>query len=112
MRAVGRRRCRLSPSARLPAEPIAARQPGSFLMLTSLHAGTPRNLRVPPSSSAAPMSGQFYQPTVLTCVTPDMRIYHEESFGPVVSLFRADDFEDALRIANDTDDRSRSGRHH
>jgi vanillin dehydrogenase len=32
-----------------------------------------------------------------------MRIYHEESFGPVVSLIRADDSEDALRIANDTE---------
>jgi hypothetical protein len=47
--------------------------------------------------------GQFYHPTVLTGVTPDMRIYHEESFGPVVSVIRADDSEDALRIANDTD---------
>jgi vanillin dehydrogenase len=47
--------------------------------------------------------GQFYQPTVLTDVTPAMRIYHEESFGPVVSLIRAADSEEALRIANDTD---------
>lgn len=47
--------------------------------------------------------GQFYQPTVLEGVTPEMRIYHEESFGPVVSLFRAQDEEDALRIANDTE---------
>jgi vanillin dehydrogenase len=46
---------------------------------------------------------QFYQPTVLTGVTPEMRIYHEESFGPVVSLIRAEDSEEALRIANDTD---------
>ena len=33
----------------------------------------------------------------------DMRIYHEESFGPVVSLIRAEDSEQALRIANDTE---------
>jgi vanillin dehydrogenase len=46
---------------------------------------------------------QFYQPTVLTGVTPEMRIYHEESFGPVVSLIRATDSEEALRIANDTE---------
>jgi vanillin dehydrogenase len=32
-----------------------------------------------------------------------MRIYHEESFGPVVSLIRAEDSEEALRIANDTE---------
>lgn len=47
--------------------------------------------------------GQYYQPTVLLGVTPDMRIYHEETFGPVVSLIRAEDSEDALRIANDTE---------
>jgi aldehyde dehydrogenase (NAD+) len=45
---------------------------------------------------------QFYRPTVLAGVTSDMRIYHEESFGPVVSILRAEDSEDALRIANDT----------
>jgi vanillin dehydrogenase len=45
---------------------------------------------------------QFYRPTVLAGVTSDMRIYHEESFGPVVSILRAKDSEDALRIANDT----------
>jgi vanillin dehydrogenase len=47
--------------------------------------------------------GQFYQPTILTGVEPSMRIYHEETFGPVVSLIRAKDAEDALRIANDTE---------
>ena len=46
--------------------------------------------------------GQYYQATVLRDVTADMRIYHEESFGPVVSIIRAADAEDALRIANDT----------
>jgi vanillin dehydrogenase len=46
--------------------------------------------------------GQYYMPTVLRDVTSDMKIYHEESFGPVVSILRAADSEDALRIANDT----------
>lgn len=46
--------------------------------------------------------GQYYKATVLTGVTRDMRIYHEETFGPVVSILRAADSEDALRIANDT----------
>ena len=46
--------------------------------------------------------GRVYQPTVLTGVTPDMRIYHEETFGPVVSIFSARDSEEALSIANDT----------
>jgi acyl-CoA reductase-like NAD-dependent aldehyde dehydrogenase len=45
---------------------------------------------------------QFYQPTVLAGVKNDMRIYHEESFGPIVSIIRAEDSEDAMRIANET----------
>ncbi|HEY1721584.1 MAG TPA: aldehyde dehydrogenase family protein [Magnetospirillaceae bacterium] len=45
---------------------------------------------------------QFYSPTVLAGVSDDMRVYHEESFGPVVSIIKAKDSEDALRIANDT----------
>lgn len=46
--------------------------------------------------------GPFFQPTVLADVTPEMRIYSEESFGPVTSIVRAADAEHALRIANDT----------
>lgn len=46
--------------------------------------------------------GRYFQPTVLTNVTPAMRIYHEESFGPVASLIRVADAEEALTIANDT----------
>ena len=47
--------------------------------------------------------GQFFQPTVLTGVTPEMRIYYEESFGPVVSLIKVEDAEEALKVANDTE---------
>jgi aldehyde dehydrogenase (NAD+) len=46
--------------------------------------------------------GPYFQPTVLADVTPEMTIYHEESFGPVTSLICADDAEHALAIANDT----------
>ncbi len=46
--------------------------------------------------------GQYYDPTVLTGVTPEMRIYHEETFGPVVSVIPANNSEEALSIANDT----------
>jgi vanillin dehydrogenase len=47
--------------------------------------------------------GPCYHPTVLTDVTPEMRIYHEESFGPVVGLMSVDGPEEAVRIANDTE---------
>ena len=40
-------------------------------------------------------------PTVMMNVTPAMKIAQEEVFGPVVAVMPADDFEDALRIAND-----------
>ena len=41
-------------------------------------------------------------PTILTGVTPEMEIYHEESFGPSVALFIARDDAHAIEIANDT----------
>jgi vanillin dehydrogenase len=47
--------------------------------------------------------GPCYRPTVLTGVTPEMRIYHEESFGPVVGVVSVDTPEEAVRIANDTE---------
>jgi succinate-semialdehyde dehydrogenase/glutarate-semialdehyde dehydrogenase len=47
--------------------------------------------------------GSFYAPTVLSGVTPQMRIYHEEIFGPVVSLMEFDTEQGVLEAANDTD---------
>jgi succinate-semialdehyde dehydrogenase/glutarate-semialdehyde dehydrogenase len=47
--------------------------------------------------------GYYFQPTVLVNVRPGMPAYHEETFGPVASVIRVKDSEDALRVANDTD---------
>ncbi|BDG16345.1 salicylaldehyde dehydrogenase [Thermus brockianus] len=47
--------------------------------------------------------GPFLWPTVVDHVTPKMRLYHEESFGPVVAVVRVKDEEEALRVANDTE---------
>jgi len=47
--------------------------------------------------------GVLVPATVVDCVTPAMRLYGEESFGPVVGIIRASDEEDAIRIANDSD---------
>lgn len=47
-------------------------------------------------------AGWYYPPTVLTGLTREMRLYGEEAFGPVAAVYRAQDVEDALRIANDT----------
>lgn len=47
--------------------------------------------------------GNYYEPTVLKDVTPDMRIFYEESFGPVTSIIKAKDMDDAVRLCNDND---------
>ena len=47
--------------------------------------------------------GFFVKPTVFDHVTPDMRIAREEIFGPVLSVLRVKDFEEALTVANDTE---------
>jgi aldehyde dehydrogenase (NAD+) len=44
--------------------------------------------------------GFFVEPTIFGDVTPGMRIAQEEVFGPVLALMVADDFEDAMRLAN------------
>jgi benzaldehyde dehydrogenase (NAD) len=47
--------------------------------------------------------GPCFPPTVLANVSPDMRIYAEESFGPVVAVVPVDGPEEAVRVANDTE---------
>ena len=44
----------------------------------------------------------FYEPTVLTDVTPEMSLFADETFGPVVSLYRVDGVDEAVRRANDS----------
>jgi succinate-semialdehyde dehydrogenase / glutarate-semialdehyde dehydrogenase len=46
--------------------------------------------------------GWFYPPTVITDITRDMPIFTEEVFGPVASLYRAADIDEAIDIANAT----------
>ena len=45
----------------------------------------------------------FIEPTILTNVTPDMRVFREEIFGPVAPLFKFKTEEEAIRMANDTE---------
>jgi succinate-semialdehyde dehydrogenase/glutarate-semialdehyde dehydrogenase len=47
--------------------------------------------------------GWFYPPTVVTDLTPDMRLYGEEVFGPVAGLYRVESVEEALEVANATE---------
>lgn len=47
--------------------------------------------------------GQFFQPTVLANVTTDMKVTHEETFGPVAPLYRFKTEEELLKLANNTE---------
>ena len=47
-------------------------------------------------------TGAFYEPTVLTDVTPAMKVVSEETFAPVFSIIPYDTIEDAVRMVNDT----------
>ncbi|MCD7101343.1 NAD-dependent succinate-semialdehyde dehydrogenase [Pseudoclavibacter sp. 13-3] len=46
--------------------------------------------------------GAYFEPTVLTDITPDNDAYREEFFGPVAQVYRVADEDEAVRIANDT----------
>lgn len=56
-----------------------------------------------PLTDGALGQGHFYAPTVLAGVTPEMRIYREETFGPVAPVIRYSDDDDVLAMANDTE---------
>jgi succinate-semialdehyde dehydrogenase/glutarate-semialdehyde dehydrogenase len=49
------------------------------------------------------LGGTFFEPTVLTGVTADMSVAHEETFGPVAPLLRFSTEDEAVRMANDTE---------
>ena len=48
------------------------------------------------------MGGNFFGPTIVTGVTQDMKVAKEETFGPLAPLFKFDDVDDVIAMANDT----------
>jgi len=54
------------------------------------------------SGSTVPSGGYFIPPTIIADVDPHARIAQEEIFGPVLAVIKARDFDDGLRIINDT----------
>jgi aldehyde dehydrogenase (NAD+) len=48
-------------------------------------------------------NGLFFEPTILTGVTRDMKVFREETFGPVAPVLTADSVDEAVEIANDSD---------
>jgi succinate-semialdehyde dehydrogenase/glutarate-semialdehyde dehydrogenase len=62
-----------------------------------------KGARVASGGARHALGGNFYQPTVITNVSPEMRVAREEIFGPVAPLFRFMTEADAVRMANDTE---------
>ena len=50
-----------------------------------------------------PGTGWYYEPTVLTGVTHEMKVMREESFGPVIGIMEVEDDDEAVRLMNDTE---------
>ena len=48
-------------------------------------------------------SGYYYAPTILTNINQSMPVYNQETFGPVFSVFKFNDFDKMVELANDTD---------
>ncbi|MFJ8635326.1 aldehyde dehydrogenase family protein [Streptomyces sp. NPDC093568] len=72
-------------------------------VLGYIERGVAEGARLVAGGTEAPRErGYFVSPTVFADVTPDMAIAQEEIFGPVLSVLRYEDEEDALRIANGT----------
>jgi succinate-semialdehyde dehydrogenase/glutarate-semialdehyde dehydrogenase len=63
---------------------------------------TDRGARVLLGGKRHSLGHSFFEPTVLTGVTPDMRVSQEEIFGPVTALTRFKTEEEAIKMANDT----------
>ncbi|MFQ5514105.1 MAG: aldehyde dehydrogenase family protein [Myxococcota bacterium] len=59
----------------------------------TIHAGGRRNPH---------LGGLYYEPTVISGVTHEMRVMREETFGPVLAIMRVRDEEEALQLANDS----------
>jgi len=49
------------------------------------------------------LKGFYYSPTIITDITKEMPVYHEETFGPVFTIFKFKDIDEMMGIANDTD---------
>lgn len=50
-----------------------------------------------------PQRGYYFEPTLLTNITPETAVYKEEVFGPVMTLFIVNNVEEAVRFANDSE---------
>jgi len=95
-----------------PGDPAEAAE-GTYAPLSSRKAAETLNEQVQDAVSkgatlhAGGVLGEgpaaYYSPAVLTGITPEMRAYREELFGPVAVVYAVDSDDEALALANDTD---------
>jgi len=81
--------------------PLATRQIVDDLE-TQVAESVRRGARILTGGKRISGAGNYFEPTVLTDIPADSPAYRDELFGPVASVFRARDLDDAIRIANDT----------
>lgn len=80
-------------SSRRAAETLAAQVEEAVAQGATLHVG----------GELADGDAAYFSPAVLTGVTPDMKAYREELFGPVAVVYRVSSEEEAVALANDSD---------
>ena len=71
-------------------------------LAAQVHRSVERGAKVLTGGRILDRPGNYYAPTVLTDIPIDSPAYSEELFGPVASVFRVRDIDDAIRVANDT----------
>jgi succinate-semialdehyde dehydrogenase / glutarate-semialdehyde dehydrogenase len=81
--------------------PLALRQ-GRDDINAQVQDATSKGARVLCGGSPIDGPGWFYPPTVVADLTPDMRMWSEEVFGPVAGIFQAESYGAAVALANDT----------
>jgi len=64
---------------------------------------TKRGAKVALGGKRHALGGNFFEPTILTGVTPEMKIFSEETFGPVAPLIRFKEDAEVVRMANDSE---------
>jgi 1-pyrroline-5-carboxylate dehydrogenase len=72
-------------------------------MLGYIENGVAEGGRIVAGGKRAPGDGYFLEPTVIADVAPDATVAQEEIFGPVLALIKADGYDHALEIANNTE---------
>jgi succinate-semialdehyde dehydrogenase/glutarate-semialdehyde dehydrogenase len=70
---------------------------------THIRDAVAKGARVALGGNRHALGGTYFEPTILTDVTPDMLVAKEETFGPLAPLFRFSTEEEAIHMANDTE---------